>query len=223
MVKINYYGHSAFLISYNEKPILLVDPFLSENPWKKASPEDIQCEYILVTHGHDDHLGDAISIAKRNDATIISTAEVAAHCAELGAKSHAMHIGGKIEFPFGWVRVTQAFHGSGLPGGHACGFIVEFHGKTIYYAGDTGIFGDMKLLGEIESIDWSLLPIGNTYTMGPEDAALAASLLKTKNVIPIHYSTWPVIDQDPEQFKKLVEEKYQIPVTVVPPGTTLEI
>lgn len=218
MIKFHYYGHSAFLLSYNDKPVLLFDPFIDDNPWKKIKSTDIDCEYILVTHGHGDHLGDAVSIAKRTGATIISTAEVANHCAAEGAKAHAMHIGGKIDFPFGWVRVTQAFHGSGLPGGHACGFIVDFYGTVLYFAGDTGIFGDMKLFGELESIDWAILPIGNNFTMGPEDAALAASFLKAKNVIPVHYQTWPIIDQDPELFKKKVEEKYSIPVTVILPG-----
>ena len=223
MITFNYYGHSAFLLSYNEKPILLFDPFLNDNPWKKAKAEDINCEYILVTHAHGDHLGDAIEISKRTGATIISTAEVANHCTENGAHARAMHIGGKIEFPFGWVRVTQAFHGAGISGGHACGFIVNFHGKVLYYAGDTGIFGDMKLLGEIEAIDWALLPIGNNFTMGPEDAGLAAKLLNAKNVIPLHYKTWPIIDQDPEKFKSDVEKKYQISVKVVLPGNQIQL
>lgn len=223
MIKFHYYGHSAFSLSHDDKPVLLFDPFLSDNPWKVATPEEVTCDYILVTHAHGDHLGDAIEISKRTGATIISTAEVANHCIEKGATAVAMHIGGKKEFPFGWVRVTQAFHGSGIPGGHACGFIVNFHDTVIYYAGDTGIFGDMKLLGELESIDWALLPIGDNFTMGPKDAALAAKLLNAKNVIPLHYKTWPIIDQDPEQFKKDVEEKYQIPVKVVPPGETVQL
>ena len=223
MIQLDYYGHSAFLLKYNGKPSLLVDPFLNENPWQKMTADKVECEYILVSHGHGDHLGDAIEISKRTGATIISTAEVANHCGENGATAHAMHIGGKIDFPFGWVRVTQAFHGSGLPGGHACGFIVNFHGKTIYYAGDTGIFGDMKLLGELEAIELSLLPIGNNFTMSPEDAALAAKMLNTQRVIPVHYKTWPIIDQDPDKFKKDVESRHNIPVDVVLPGESIQL
>ena len=223
MVKLHYYGHSAFMFSYKDIPILLVDPFLTNNPWEKQKASDVECDFILVSHAHSDHLGDTIEIAKRTQATVISTAEIANLCVENDVLAHSMHIGGKYNFPFGWVRVTQAFHGSGISGGHACGFIFSFYGKTIYFAGDTGIFGDMELLGQLEAIDYALLPIGDNFTMGPSDAALAAKLLNPKKVIPMHYQTWPIIDQDPEKYKQLTESKYKIPVQVVLPGEIIKL
>ena len=223
MVKLHYYGHSTFGFSHNNEPILLVDPFFTGNPWEKAKADEVDCEFILVSHAHSDHLGDAIEIAKRTQATVISTAEIANLCVENGALAHSMHIGGKHKFSFGWVRATQAFHGSGISGGHACGFIFHFYGKTIYFAGDTGIFGDMELLGQLEEIDYALLPIGDNFTMGPSDAALAAKLLNPKKVIPMHFQTWPIINQDPEKYKQLTELKYQIAVEVVLPGEVREL
>lgn len=222
MVKLKFYGHACFTLQ-NEDTTLLFDPFLTDNPFKVATPDEVKADYILISHGHFDHLGDAVKIAKNCDATIISTAEVCGAVGEQGCKAHAMHIGGKIKFPFGTVRITLAFHGSGIPGGHACGFIVDFGGKVVYFAGDTGLFGDMKLLGEIENIDYALLPIGNNFTMGPEDAAIAAQMLGAKYVIPIHYDTWPPIVQDPEAFKKLAEEKSSSSVLIVKPGETIEL
>lgn len=223
MIKLHYYGHSAFSLSYNDEPILLFDPFFTGNTWEKGKQEEINCKYILVSHAHEDHLGDTLEIAKRTGAQVISTAEIANLCSAEGLNAHPMHLGGKTVFPFGWVRVTPAFHGAGISGGHACGFIVNFYGKVVYFAGDTAIFGDMELLGKIEEIDWALLPIGNNFTMGPEDAALAASLLKPKQVIPIHYKTWPIIDQDPESFKLLTEATYKIPVSIVLPGEKITL
>lgn len=223
MIKLHYYGHSAFLLSHNDEPILLFDPFFTGNTWEKAKQEEINCKFILVSHAHGDHLGDTLAIAKRTGAQVISTAEIANMCAAEGLNTHPMHLGGKTTFPFGWVRVTPAFHGSGISGGHACGFIVNFYGKVVYFAGDTSIFGDMELLGKIEQIDWALLPIGSNFTMGPDDAALAASMLKPKHVIPIHYKTWPIIDQDPEAFKLLTETTYKIPVSIVPPGEEITL
>ncbi|MCX7781464.1 MAG: metal-dependent hydrolase [Negativicutes bacterium] len=219
MISLKYYGHSCFQLT-QERISLLFDPFLSDNPFKIATPSEIECTHILVSHGHFDHLGDAVQIAKRTGATIISTAEIAGMCAEQGCQAHKMHIGGKHTFEFGYVRVTPAFHGAGAPGGHACGFIVNFFGKTFYHTGDTGIFGDMQLLGRLESIDCALLPIGDNFTMGPDDAVEAAGMLKPKLVIPMHYNTWPLIAQDPYAFKAKTESVYNIPVQVIAPGET---
>ena len=186
-------------------------------------PEDVAADVIFISHYHGDHLGSAYEIAKKQNALIISTAEIANDAAQHGLRSHAMHLGGTHQFPFGRVRVTPAFHGSGIAGGHACGFMVEFGGKTVYFAGDTSVFGDMALLPRLETIDVALLPIGDNFTMGPKDARLAAELLNVPLVIPIHYNTWPLIAQDPAAFKKEVETTTQSKVLVVEPGKTVEL
>lgn len=220
-MKFTYYGHSAFTLS-DDVTTILFDPFITDNPWTQVCPTDIACQYIIVTHCHGDHYGDTEAIAKANDATVISTAEVAGKAGEAGCKAHAMHVGGSADFPFGKVRLTPAFHGSGIAGGLACGVIVEFGGKRIYYAGDTGLFSDMKILDRFGQIDCAILPIGDNFTMGMDDAALAALWVQQRFVIPVHYKTWPIIEADPQEYKKLTETKYNIPVQVVDPGTTYE-
>lgn len=222
MTNLQFLGHACFLLKHDDVA-LLFDPFLSQNPFKIAQPKNISCKYILVSHGHFDHLGDAIAIAKHSQATIISTAEIANLCAEQGCKTHGMHLGGKHQFDFGFVRVTLAFHGAGVPGGHACGFIVNFFGTTVYFAGDTALFGDMALLGRLENIDYALLPIGDNFTMGPSDAVEAAGLIKPGTVIPMHYNTWPLITQSASDFKAAVETKFKIPVEILEPGQTLTL
>lgn len=221
-MNLTFYGHACFQLTQGPVSVL-IDPFLSDNPFKTATPDQINCTHILVSHGHFDHLGDAISIAKRTGATIVATAEIARLCGEQGCQTHAMHIGGKHSFEFGYIRITQAFHGAGVPGGHACGFIVNFYGKTVYHTGDTGIFGDMQLLGRLENIDCLLVPIGDNFTMGPADAVEAAAMIAPKMVIPMHYNTWPLIAQDAAAFKQQVETRLTIPVRIVNPGETIEL
>lgn len=221
MSRLRFLGHACFYLNDSDTE-LLFDPFLSANPFQKEQPSQISCNFILVSHAHFDHLGDTIDIAKRTSATIISTAEIANLCEKDGCNVHAMHIGGKHRFKFGYVRITPAFHGAGIEGGHACGFIVNFKGKKIYFSGDTSLFGDMELLGRLETIDYALLPIGDNFTMGPEDAVEAVGLLKPKAVIPMHYNTWPLIAQAPEHFKNTVENRFNIPVHVLQPGDSIE-
>ena len=221
MVNFKYIHHSCFMLEA-DKDSIIFDPFLDGNP-EGLTAKDIKTNYVLVSHAHGDHLGDAYAISKNNGALVISTAEIATEASNNGCKSHSLHIGGTHAFAFGKVRITQAFHGSGILGGHACGFIVDFHGTTVYFAGDTGIFGDMKLLGELEKIDYAILPIGDNFTMGPSDAARAVELLGVKKVIPVHYNTWPIIKQDPNEFKNLVESKGKTKVFVVAPGESLEL
>lgn len=223
-MQLKFYGHACWSITHN-KITLFFDPFITDNPANKMfKAEDLSANYILVSHAHSDHIGDAASIAKRCKATVISTAEVCYKLAEDGCKTHAMHIGGKYTFEFGYVRVTPAFHGSGIAGGHACGFIVNFYGKTFYFAGDTSLFGDMKLLGELEQIDYAMLPIGSNYTMGPDDAVIAAKLLNAKTILPMHYNTWPVIEQDPELYKKAVlDNGYAKNVVILQSGDKLDV
>ncbi|WP_279127403.1 metal-dependent hydrolase [Acidaminococcus fermentans] len=221
MLQFHYIHHACFTLS-DGKTTLLFDPYLEGNP-EGLKPEDVAADVIFISHYHGDHLGSAYEIAKKQDALIISTAEIANDAAQHGLRSHAMHLGGTHQFPFGRVRVTPAFHGSGIAGGHACGFVVEFGGKTVYFAGDTSVFGDMALLPRLETIDVALLPIGDNFTMGPKDARLAAELLNVPLVIPIHYNTWPLIAQDPAAFKKEVETTTQSKVLVVEPGKTVEL
>jgi L-ascorbate metabolism protein UlaG (beta-lactamase superfamily) len=204
-----FLGHSCFLLEYDEYRII-IDPFLSGNPQAKTAPEDIEVDYILLTHGHGDHLGDSVSIAKANDATVIAPFELANYCEEEGCKVHPMHIGGAYNFPFGRVKLTIAHHGSALPdgryAGNPCGFLVTLGGHTIYHPGDTGLFYDMKLIGEMNNIDLAVLPIGDNFTMGAEDALKAVEFLDPKSVIPMHYKTFDIIDADPQAFVKNVME-----------------
>lgn len=221
-VKLTYYGHSTFMLSNGEVSIVF-DPFFNGNTWEKAKPEDIKCQYIFISHGHGDHYGDADLIGKANDALVISSAEVAHKAEEAGLKAHAMHLGGKHDFEFGSIRLTPAFHGAGIPGGHAAGVIVTFYGKTLYFAGDTAFFSDMQYLNRFGQLDYALLPIGDNFTMGPEDALLAASLIKADVTIPIHYKTWPVIDEDPDAFVAELKAKHNQKGLVVEPGSTITL
>ena len=155
--------------------------------------------------------------------SLSSTAEVAGKAAAAGCRTHAMHLGGKFDFEFGSVRMVPAFHGAGIPGGHAAGCIVDFYGDILYFAGDTALFSDMKLLNRFGDIDYALLPIGDNFTMGVEDAALAASYVKARISIPIHYKTWPVIDREPGVFTSLVEGKYNQTALIIDPGSSIEL
>lgn len=221
MTNLTFYGHACFSLKH-ENTTLLFDPYFTGNPVSPAKATDIACNYILVSHGHGDHLGDTVEIAKRNNATVIATAEIASLVGQQDCTNISMHLGGKRSFDFGYVRVTPAFHGSGVPGGHAAGFIVNFFGKTIYFAGDTALFGDMTLLGRLEKLDYALLPIGDNYTMGPDDAVEAVKMLKPGAVIPMHYNTWPIIAQSPEVFKEKVEA-LNTPVHILNPGQSIQI
>ena len=193
-----YINHACFMLSHEGHNIIF-DPYLEScpefNPYDTEASgntealKKLNVEYILVSHAHFDHIGSAFDIAKACDATIISTAEVAGLAGENGCKAHGMHLGGTHKFDFGHVRIVPAFHGSGVPGGHACGFIVDFYGTKLYFAGDTALFGDMQLLQRLDPFDYAVLPIGDNFTMGPADAAIAAEFLKAKYVSP--YITTP--------------------------------
>lgn len=213
MPKLTYYGHDAFLLE-TEKAKIFFDPFLSGNPHATVKPSDVKADYVLVSHGHPDHLGDSVEIAKRNNATIIAPFELAMYCQNLGASVHPMHIGGGYNFPFGRVKLTIAHHGSAFPTdegmvytGNPCGFIVNADGKIIYHAGDTGLFYDMKLIGDMYNIDICLIPIGDNFTMGISDAVRAVELLKPGLAIPMHYKTFDVIEADPAEFVNKLKGK----------------
>lgn len=220
-VRVSYHGHSCFELESASGKVI-IDPFLTGNPLADIKPEQVKVDAILVSHGHGDHLGDALAIAKANGGLIIAPNELAVYCQRKGAKSHPMHIGGSYRFPFGTVKLTQAWHGSAVTEGETlvmtgnpCGFMLTMDNFVVYHAGDTGLFGDMKLLGELYSIDLALLPIGDNYTMGIDDAVVAVSMLKPKTVVPMHYNTFPVIKQDPEVFAEKAA-KYSKPYILKP-------
>jgi len=218
---LTFYGQSAFLLSHGDTR-LIIDPWLTGNPWKAITADEINCQYILVSHAHADHLGDTVAIAKRTGATVVTTAEIARMLKEQGCDVAPMSIGGKRNFDFGYVKVTLAIHGSGIAGGQAAGFIVNFFGKTIYFAGDTALFSDMSLIGKT-SLDYALLPIGDNYTMGIDDAVEAVGLLHPQKVIPMHYNSNPLIKQSPEEFKNKVQEKYKVPTIIMLPGEKINL
>ncbi|MDR3588311.1 MAG: metal-dependent hydrolase [Negativicutes bacterium] len=217
---LTYYGQSAFMLTHGDTR-LVFDPWFTGNPWKAATAGEINCQYILVSHAHQDHLGDTVAIATRTGAKVITTSAIARMLKDQGCDVQPMDIGGKRMFDFGFVRVTPAMHGSGIAGGQAAGFVVNFYGTTIYFAGDTALFGDMALIAKQEKLDYALLPIGNNYTMGPEDALEAVGMLNPKMVIPMHYNSNPLIMQSPDEFKRAVESRFGIPTIVMQPGKTL--
>ncbi len=219
--KITWLGHAALAVETDGKKIL-IDPFLSGNPAAAAKPDQVQADYILITHGHGDHVGDTVAIAKRTGAQAISNFEIASWLEKKGLKAHGQHIGGGFNHPFGYLKLTNALHGSELPdgsnGGNPAGFLLSTKdGKKIYFAGDTGLFGDMKLIGE-EGIDLAVIPIGDNYTMGPADALRAVKLLQPKHVIPIHFNTFDLLKQDANAWAKQVEKETGAKVHVLKPG-----
>ncbi len=198
MISLTWYGHSVWQIDFSGTQIL-IDPFLSGNPVAPLTAEEAAADFIIVTHGHGDHLGDAVAIAKRTGATVIANAEIAGWLRKRGVKTHSQHIGGGFRHPFGYVKLTIAVHGSSLPdgscGGMPAGVLISAAGKKLYHAGDTGLFASMELIGD-EGLDVALLPIGDNYTMGPDDALRAVKLLRPRLVVPMHYNTWDLIAQD---------------------------
>jgi len=200
-MKITYYGHSCFGIESNQKQILF-DPFIQYNELANdISLDDINCDFMLISHGHEDHVADALEIAKRNDALMVSNFEVITWFQKKGyEKVHPLNHGGKMDFDFGSAKYVNAIHSSMMPdgtyGGNPGGFIIQNSEATFYYAGDTALFSDMKLLSEMHQFDFAFLPIGDNFTMGIEDAVNAADFIQCDKIIGMHYDTFPPIKID---------------------------
>jgi L-ascorbate metabolism protein UlaG (beta-lactamase superfamily) len=221
-MKITFLGHACFLLEHSQTKVL-IDPYLTGNLLAGAEADRVEADFILVSHGHHDHVGDAVSIAKRTGAVLCSTVEVSRELfSGEGLKTLAGNIGGTMQTSFGSVKLVPAQHGSGVPGGLACGFVVEMEGRKVYHAGDTGLFADMQLL-KGEELDAALLPIGDFYTMGPADAVKAVDMIRPKLAIPMHFNTFPAIKQDPVKFKRSVEELDLCRVVILEPGQSFEL
>jgi L-ascorbate metabolism protein UlaG (beta-lactamase superfamily) len=219
-LKLTYLGHAGVIVESDGHRIA-IDPFLSGNPLAVMKPDEVQVDTILLTHGHSDHIADAEAIARSQNALIIAPVEVAEYFGKKGLKVHPMNLGGSYSFPFGTVKMTLAFHSSSIEtpegtlyGGNPAGYLLTMGDRTLYHAGDTALFGDMQWIGKLNTIDLALLPIGDNFTMGPEDAVIAAEWIGAKRVVPIHYNTFGLIRQDPEAFANAVQAKGMEPIVM---------
>ncbi|MCG8615039.1 MAG: metal-dependent hydrolase [Desulfobacterales bacterium] len=210
-MKLKYFSHSAFQITTDQGYRILIDPFLNDNPTSPVSADEVEADFILLTHGHGDHFGDTLSIAKRCDALCICENELASYINAKGLRAHNMHIGGGFDFEFGRVKLTQALHSSTTPDnqchGSATGLLITIGETLIYHTGDTGLFSDLKLIGDMNNVTIMMVPIGDNFTMGIEDAVKACEFVNPDLAIPIHYNTFPVIEADPELFKEKLTAK----------------
>jgi L-ascorbate metabolism protein UlaG (beta-lactamase superfamily) len=227
-MEAKFLGHAAALLSDGETTII-IDPFLTGNPQAKITAEDVEPDYIVLTHGHGDHVGDTVAIAKRTNATCIATYELALWLQGQGCDAHPMGIGGAFDFPFGSVRFTIAHHsaGAGELGdryvGNPAGVIIDFGGKLIHHAGDTALTYDMKLIAERFEIDLAFLPIGSNFTMDIDDAVRATGFIQPKKVVPVHYNTWPPIAADPQEFAEKIRALTKAEPVILEPMESIEI
>ena len=224
--QLTWLGHGTWLIDTGGHSILL-DPFLDESPTAPVKAVEVACDYILVSHGHFDHLADLVSVAKRTGATVVSNFEICQWCEAQGVeKTEAMNTGGTIELPFGTVKSTWAQHSSALPdgsnGGNPGGFVLSLADDNVYFACDTALFSDMKLIGA-EGLDLAVLPIGDRFTMGVADSIEAIKLLAPRRVAPAHYNTWPPIEQDAAAWAERVRAETDAEPIVIEPGGKIEL
>lgn len=224
MATLTWHGHSCFTLVTDEGTRILFDPWLDDNPAADIAADEVgELDYILVSHGHFDHFADCVKIAKKTGATVVSTFELVSFVQQQGVENgHGMNIGGAYSFPFGRVKLTPALHTGSVDGDEegafttdCAGFLINLNsGQRLYHAGDTALIVDMQLLQGF--VDVALLPIGDNFTMGPEDAARAVSFIQPKTVIPMHYNTFELIEQDPEEFRRAVGDRAT--VEVLEPG-----
>src|SRR5699024_5219155 len=227
MMKITYHGHSAVSIE-TETHKILMDPFITGNELSDLDPNTVEADVILLIHGHGDHVGDTFAIAERTGAQIVAINELAVYLNQKGLNAHGMNIGGAYDFDFGNVKFTQAFHSSSyeeedgtfIYTGMPAGIILTVGDKVLYHVGDTGLFSDLKLIGERHDIDVALVLIGDNFTMGPEDALVAADWINAKTVIPVHYDAFTVIEQDGDAFAEKVKTGRGLALKV---GETFEL
>lgn len=228
-MQLTYHGHACFSLR-TAGGTAVIDPWFTGNPLADCTWEEVEADWILLTHAHFDHLGNALEIAKRRNAVIVAVSELAKYCAAHGAETLKVNVGGTVHLPIGTLHFPQAFHsssidlpdGKNLYGGEAVGILLESEGKCLYHAGDTGLFGDMELIGRRYQLDAALLPIGGSIVMDPVDAAYAAKLLRPKLVVPMHYDSFPSIRQDPKKFETMIGAQGQH-CLVVKPGETFQV
>jgi len=231
-IELTWLGHGSWEIQLESHHVLL-DPFLDDSPTSPVKADQVQADYILVSHGHFDHVADVVAIAQRTGATVVSNYEICEWLGKQGvAKCEPMNLGGGCDFPFGRVQLTLAHHSStlpdGTPGGNPGGFVIALGSHNIYFACDTGLFYDMKLIGSGEyngrqGIDLAVLPIGDRFTMGPVDSIRAIQLIEPHKVLPSHYGTWPPIAQDAEKWAQSVRLRTEAEPFVLAPGEKLEM
>lgn len=228
-MKITYLSHSCVEIE-TAGHRLLIDPFITGNPLAPVKAVDLNPDFILLTHGHDDHVGDAADIARRTGATIIANFEIATYFGSLGLNTHGMYHGGKWDFPFGRAKMVIAHHGSGFSAGdgrliymgNPAGYVLTLEGKNVYHAGDTCVFLDMELIGKMHPLDLAILPIGDNFTMGIEEATEALRLLRPKKTMPIHFDTWDLIKADTQAFAAAATSVGVVP-KVLAPNQSIEL
>ncbi len=224
-MELRYLGHSAVSLTDGDTHVL-VDPFLTGNPKAAASADELSPTHILLTHGHGDHFGDTVDIAKRTGAVVLAITEIADELSGEGLDVRDPNLGGTVKFDWGWVKVVPAFHTSTTPKGTAsvpAGLLIEFQGTLVYHLGDTALFSDLQLIARRgDEVDVALVPIGGHYTMDRIDAVTAVEFIQPKVVIPVHYDTFPPIETEAQQFKADVEAQTSAKVVVLAPGETWE-